>query len=85
MKSQKIKKIIKKKGKIPIICLTAYSKPIANIIDKYCDIILVGDSVGMTLYGMKNTKEVKLDTMILHAKAVKESCGLWYAIQNIFK
>ena len=73
MKSQKIKKIIKKKGKIPIICLTAYSKPIANIIDKYCDIILVGDSVGMTLYGMKNTKEVKLDTMILHAKAVKES------------
>ena len=73
MKSQKIKNIIKKKGKIPIICLTAYSKPIANIIDKYCDIILVGDSVGMTLYGMKNTKEVKLDTMILHAKAVKES------------
>ena len=71
MKSQKIKKIIKKKGKIPIKCLTAYSKPIANIIDKYCDIILVGDSVGMTLYGMKNTKEVKLDTMILHAKAVK--------------
>ena len=71
MRRIKIKKIVKKKGKDPIICLTAYSKPIANIIDKYCDIILVGDSVGMTLYGMKTTKEVSLDTMILHAKAVK--------------
>ena len=71
MRRIKIKKILGKKGKDPIICLTAYSKPIANIIDKYCDIILVGDSVGMTLYGMKTTKEVNLDTMILHAKAVK--------------
>jgi len=73
MRRIKIKKIVKKKGKDPIICLTAYSKPIANIIDKYCDIILVGDSVGMTLYGMKTTKEVSLDTMILHAKAVKDA------------
>jgi len=71
MKSKKIEKIIKKKGKIPIVCLTAYSKPIANILDKYCDIILVGDSLGMTIYGMKNTRNVTLDTMMLHAKAVK--------------
>ena len=63
--------ILKKKGKKPITCLTAYSKNIAEILDKYCDIILVGDSVGMSLYGMKSTKEMKLDTMILHGKAVK--------------
>ena len=72
MKITKIKKILKKKGKLPIICLTAYSKSIAKILDKYCDIILVGDSLGMVLYGMKSTREVKIDTMILHAKAVKK-------------
>jgi len=68
-----IKKILKKKNKKPIICLTAYSKNIAKIADKYCDVILVGDSLGMVLYGMKNTKEVKIETMLLHAKAVKKS------------
>tara|TARA_B100000029_G_C17381369_1_gene889858 strand:+ start:66 stop:848 length:783 start_codon:yes stop_codon:yes gene_type:complete len=68
-----IKEILKKKGNKPIACLTAYSKPLAEILDKYCDIILVGDSVGMTLYGMKTTKNVKIDTMILHAQAVKKS------------
>ena len=68
-----IKNILEKKGKEPITCLTAYSKPMAEIIDKYCDIILVGDSVGMVLYGMKTTREVKIDTMILHGKAVKSS------------
>ncbi len=68
-----INKILKKKNTKPIICLTAYSKTIAKIADKYCDIILVGDSLGMVLYGMKTTQEVKIDTMILHAKAVKSS------------
>ena len=68
-----IKNILEKKGKKPITCLTAYSKSMAEIIDKYCDIILVGDSVGMVLYGMKTTKEVKIETMILHGKAVKSS------------
>ena len=77
MQKVTINKILKKKNKIPIICLTAYSKTIAKIADKYCDIILVGDSLGMVLYGMKTTKEVKIDTMILHAKAVKN-----YAKQN---
>jgi len=66
-----IKKIQKKKKKTPIICLTAYSKAIAQIADKYCDIILVGDSLGMVLYGMKTTRNIKIETMILHAKAVK--------------
>ena len=73
MKRITIKNILKKKGKEPIICLTAYSKPTAEILDKYCDIILVGDSVGMVLYGMKTTREVKFETMIAHGKAVKNS------------
>ena len=68
-----IKKILNKKNKIPITCLTAYSKTIAQIADKYCDIILVGDSLGMVLYGMKTTRDIKIETMILHAKTVKDS------------
>ena len=72
MQKLTIKKILNKKNKQPITCLTAYSKAIAQIADKYCDIILVGDSLGMVLYGMKTTKEVKIETMILHCKAVKD-------------
>jgi len=66
-----IKKILQKKNNTPITCLTAYSKNTAKIADKYCDIILVGDSLGMVLYGMKTTRDVKIETMILHAKTVK--------------
>ena len=71
MQKLTIKKILNKKNRTPITCLTAYSKAIAQIADKYCDIILVGDSLGMVLYGMKSTKEIKIGTMILHCKAVK--------------
>ena len=67
-----IEKILKKKNKTPIVCLTAYSKAIAQIADRYCDIILVGDSLGMVLYGMKTTRKIKIETMILHAKTVKD-------------
>jgi len=72
MKNKKIIEIIKRKNKNPIVCLTAYSKTIAKILDKYCDIVLVGDSLGMVLYGMKSTREVTLDMMINHAKSVKK-------------
>ena len=72
MKNRKIKEIVKRKNKNPIVCLTAYSKTIAEILDKYCDIVLVGDSLGMALYGMKSTREVTLDMMINHAKSVKK-------------
>ena len=58
------------KNKNKITCLTAYTFSIAKIIDKYVDIILVGDSVGTTLYGMKNTQSVDLNMMINHGKAV---------------
>jgi len=73
MKRLTIKEILKKKGKGKITCLTSYSHSITKILDKYCDIILVGDSLGMVLYGMKNTRSVKIETMILHAKAVRNA------------
>lgn len=70
---KKILKIKKSKSKRKLVCLTAYSKPISKILDKYCDIILVGDSVATAMYGMKNTKEINLETMLNHAQSVKKS------------
>ena len=66
----KIKKIINKKNKSKIISLTAYSKNIAQIIDKYVDMILVGDSMASVLYNYTTTRKMSLDTMIEHAKSV---------------
>ena len=70
MKS-KFLKIFKKKNKSKIICLTAYSKNIAKIIDKHCDIVLVGDSLGSVLYNYKSTRSVTLDMIIEHSKSVR--------------
>ena len=68
----KVKDILNTKSKKKIICLTSYTKDFSQILDKYCDIILVGDSVSMVLYGMPNTREITLETMMLHAKTVKK-------------
>tara|TARA_B100001057_G_scaffold253638_1_gene253860 strand:- start:11103 stop:11879 length:777 start_codon:yes stop_codon:yes gene_type:complete len=67
----KIKKILSKKNKSKIICLTAYSKNFAEEIDKYADITLVGDSLGSVLYNYKTTKKVSLTNMIEHSKSVR--------------
>ena len=58
------------KGKAPIVCLTAYTAPIAGMLDEVCDILLVGDSVGMVVHGLDNTVGVTLEMMILHGQAV---------------
>ena len=68
----KIKKILSKKNKSKIICLTSYSKNISEILDNLVDIILVGDSLGSVLYSYNTTKKVKLDTMIEHSKSVRQ-------------
>ena len=67
----KIKKFINKKKKTKIVALTAYSKNIASVLDNYCDLILVGDSLGSVLYNYKSTKEVTLNTIIEHSKSVR--------------
>jgi 3-methyl-2-oxobutanoate hydroxymethyltransferase len=70
MKS-KFYEIFKKKNKSKIVCLTAYSKNIAQIIDNHCDIVLVGDSLGSVLYNYKSTRKVTLNVMIEHSKSVR--------------
>ena len=68
----KIKKILLKKNKSKIISLTAYSKNIAKILDKYCDIVLVGDSMANVLYALKNTNKITLMNIIQHTLSVKQ-------------
>jgi len=68
---KKLKKIIAKKNKSKIVCLTAYSKNIAEEVDKYVDIVLVGDSLGSVLYNYSTTRKVTLTEMINHSKSVR--------------
>lgn len=59
-----------RKGASPLVCLTAYTTPVARLADKACDIVLVGDSVGMVLHGLPSTLGVTMEMMILHGQAV---------------
>ena len=68
---KKIQKIINKKNKTKIVCLTAYSKNIAEEVDRYADITLVGDSLGSVLYNYDTTRKVTLTNMLDHSKSVK--------------
>lgn len=70
-----INQIIGRKGGEKILCLTAYTYPIAKIVDNFCEIILVGDSLGMTIYGMNGTTEVSLEMMINHGLAVTRAAS----------
>ncbi len=70
--NKKIQNIINKKNKSKIVSLTAYSKNIAKILDKHCDIVLVGDSLANVLYGLNNTHKINLENMIQHTVSVKK-------------
>lgn len=59
-----------RKGQQPIACLTAYTTPMAKLVDPACDLILVGDSLGMVLHGLPSTIGVTMEMMILHGQAV---------------
>ncbi len=63
-------KITARKGGDPIVCLTAYDAPTAALLDDHCDLLLVGDSVGMVVHGLTTTVGVTLDMMIMHGQAV---------------
>ena len=73
MNRLKIKDIKKLKNKRPIVCLTSYTAGITKSIDKYVDLILIGDSVGTAEYDMKNTRSVNLNIMKEHGRTVFKS------------
>jgi 3-methyl-2-oxobutanoate hydroxymethyltransferase len=70
-----------RKGQTPIVSLTAYTTPMARLMDAHCDFVLVGDSVGMVLHGLPSTLGVTMEMMILHGKAVAR--GLRHAMMVI--
>ena len=65
-----VKDIAAAKGGEPLVCLTAYDAPMAEIMDPHADLILVGDSVGMVVHGLPSTVGVTMEMMILHGQAV---------------
>ena len=69
---KKILNILNKKNKSKIVSLTAYSKNISKILDNYCDIVLVGDSMANVLYGHKDTHKISLQNIIQHTLSVKK-------------
>ncbi|MBE1236073.1 3-methyl-2-oxobutanoate hydroxymethyltransferase [Phaeovibrio sulfidiphilus] len=62
--------VLARKGGTPLVSLTAYTAPMARLLDPHCDFLLVGDSLGMVVYGMDTTLSVTLDMMIRHGAAV---------------
>lgn len=70
-----------RKGSAPLVVLTAYTTPVARLVDPHCDIALVGDSVGMVLHGMPSTLGVTMEMMILHGRSVVK--GLSHAMAVI--
>lgn len=70
MKRITVPEIRARKGGDPVVCLTSYHAHTARFIDPYVDVILVGDSLGMVMYGMETTLGVTIDMMIAHGSAV---------------
>ncbi len=62
--------VVATKGGTPLVCLTAYTTPVAQLVDPHCDIVLVGDSVGMVLHGLESTLQVTMEMMEMHGQAV---------------
>lgn len=71
LKALTVPDIVARKAKAPIVCLTAYSTPQAEIVDAHCDLVLVGDSVAMVVHGLPSTIGATLEMMIMHGAAVR--------------
>ena len=73
-----VPKVRARKAGEPLVCLTAYTMPEARAIDPYCDIVLVGDTLGVVAHGMSSTVGVTVEDMIVHGRAVAR--GLSHAL-----
>jgi 3-methyl-2-oxobutanoate hydroxymethyltransferase len=82
-KRMSIPDIRARKGASPLVCLTAYTAPVASILDSRVDVLLVGDSLGMVIYGMDDTLAVTLDMMIAHGKAVTRSARTAFIVVDL--
>ena len=78
-----VKDIAAAKGGEPLVCLTAYDAPRAALLDPYCDLLLVGDSVGMVVHGLPSTVGVTMEMMILHGKAVMRGSSAAFVVVDM--
>src|SRR6185369_13784908 len=78
MKRLTIPAIRNRKGKEPLVMLTAYTVRMAQLLDAHCDLLLVGDSLGQVIYGLPSTLPVTLEMMIAHGAAVVR--GSWHSL-----
>jgi 3-methyl-2-oxobutanoate hydroxymethyltransferase len=72
-----------RKGQQPLVVLTAYTTPMARLVDAHCDMVLVGDSVGMVMHGLPSTLGVTLEMMILHGRAVMRGVSRSMAVIDL--
>ena len=78
-----VKDIAKAKGGDPLVCLTAYDATVAELLDPHCDILLVGDSVGMVVHGLPSTVGVTMEMMILHGQAVMRGASQAFVVVDM--
>ncbi len=78
-----VKDIRARKGGEPLVCLTAYTAPVAAILDSRMDLLLVGDSLGMVVYGMDDTLAVSLEMMIAHSQAVMRATASAFVVTDL--
>jgi 3-methyl-2-oxobutanoate hydroxymethyltransferase len=78
-----VKDIAKAKGGEPLVCLTAYDATVAAILDPHCDVLLVGDSVGMVVHGLPSTVGVTIEMMILHGQAVMRGASQAFVVVDM--
>lgn len=78
-----VKNIAKAKGGEPLVCLTAYDAPTAEMLDEHVDVILVGDSVGMVVHGLPSTVGVTMEMMVLHGQAVMRGSSTAFVVVDM--
>lgn len=78
MKRLTVPAIAARKGREPVVMLTAYTARMAQLLDPHCDLLLVGDSLGQVIYGLPSTLAVTLDMMCAHGAAVVR--GSYHAV-----
>ena len=78
-----VKDIARAKGGTPLVMLTAYDAPMAEVFDPHVDMILVGDSVGMVVHGLPSTVGVTMEMMILHGQAVMRGSSQAFVVVDM--
>ncbi len=78
-----VRDIANAKGGVPLVCLTAYDAPMAGLLDEHCDLLLVGDSVGMVVHGLSSTVGVTMEMMILHGQAVMRGSSRAFVVVDM--